>query len=175
MGKTNYDMIHTIPMLDLAETRWVQVRDGDPGALVLFNRHYSKKLYKDGRVPTRFVGPGERLVLRTSDGLALFVWRKFLDDSGQVGVNCAAFRNEGPELSSALIQEAEQWAWSSWPGVRLYTYVNPSKIQSNNPGYCFKVAGWRVCGTTKINRLTILEKHHSDNMNTRGNPNQRLK
>jgi hypothetical protein len=28
------------------------------------------------------------------------------------------------------------------PG-RMYTYVNPAKIRSINPGYCFKQAGWR--------------------------------
>lgn len=78
----------------------------------------------------------------TSDSLALCAWRKFIDDSGQEGVNCAIFRNEGPHLSSELILEAEELAWRKWSYHRLYTYINPRKIISANPGYCFKIAGW---------------------------------
>jgi hypothetical protein len=105
-----------------------------------------------------FVGPGEKLVLLTEDERALFVWRKFIDASGQDGVNCAVFRNEGPRLSSDLILEAEDIAWKKWPGQRFYTYVNSRAIRSTNPGACFKAAGWKLCGETKWNRLTILEK-----------------
>lgn len=43
----------------------------------------------------------------TVDCRALFAWRKFIDKSGQQGVNCSIFRNEGPELSSELIIEAD--------------------------------------------------------------------
>jgi len=148
----------TAPMLKLYEQNWIPVRDGNLAAWLLFQRHYSKYHYKDGRRPKRFVRPGERIVLITQDGLALFVWRKFIDASGQKGVNCSVFRNEGPILSSKLILEAEQWAWDRWPGQRLYTYVNAKKIKSSNPGYCFKMAGWKVCGITKVNKLVILEK-----------------
>jgi len=38
---------------------------------------------------------------------ALFVWRKFEDDSGQKGINCSIFRNESDILSSDLIREAD--------------------------------------------------------------------
>jgi hypothetical protein len=87
---------------------------------------------------------------------ALFVWRKFLNASGEHGVNCAVFRNESNILSSKLIIEAMEIAWNRWPSERLYTYVNPKKIRSGNPGYCFKVAGWKNCGKTK-GGLVILE------------------
>jgi hypothetical protein len=97
------------------------------------------------------------MVLLTTDGRALFVWRKFRSDDGQEGINCAIFRNEGPKLSSGLILEAEPLAWRRWPGERLYTYVNPKKVKSTNPGYCFLMAGWRKCGKTK-GGLIILEK-----------------
>jgi hypothetical protein len=123
----------------------------------MLNRHYSARHYKDGRKPKLVVGPGFKIPLETADGLASFIWRKFIDASGQTGVNCAMFRNEGPELSSSLILEAEQLAWQLWPGERLYTYINPKKIRSTNPGYCFKVAGWKFCGYTK-GGLVILEK-----------------
>ena len=67
-------------------------------------------------------------------------------------------RNEGQRLSSELILEAEALAWSKWPGERFYTYVDPRKIKSKNPGFCFLKAGWRKCGITKVNKLLILEK-----------------
>lgn len=148
----------TIPMLPLFQETYVQVRDGNPSAWILFQRHYSRYIYKDGRNPRRFVGPGERIVLITPDGQSLFVWRKFIDQSGQGGVNCSIFRNESDRKSSELILEAEKIAWNRWPGERLYTYVNPKKVRSSNPGCCFMKAGWRKCGTTKKRSLLILEK-----------------
>ncbi len=123
-----------------------------------YDSHYSRYRYADGRTPKLFVGPGTKLVLITENADALWVWRKFIDASGQVGVNNAVFRNEGGTLSSALILDAEQVAWRKWPGERLYTYVNPKGIKSTNPGACYKAAGWRVCGITKWNKLIILEK-----------------
>lgn len=137
---------------------WLPVRDGNAAGRLLFSRHYSKYHYKDGRRPILFVGPGEKTVLITADGKALFVWRRFKDASGQQGVNCAVFRNEGPLISSDLIRQAELIAWERWPGSRLYTYVNSRKVKSDNPGYCFKMAGWRSCGITKARKLLILEK-----------------
>ena len=98
------------------------------------------------------------MVLMTVNCDALFVWRKFIDKSGQTGVNCAVFRNESEHRSSDLILEAERIAWEKWPGERLYTYVNAKRIQSTNPGYCFKCAGWRQCGVTSSKKLIILEK-----------------
>lgn len=127
-------------------------------------RHYSFYEYADGRRHSSgyrnrflFVGPGEKMVLLTADCRALFVWRKFVSRDGQQGVNCAVFRNEGAGLSSDLIREAEELAWQRWPDERLYTYVNRHKIQSTNPGYCFKMAGWRECGRT-AKGLVILER-----------------
>ena len=144
---------------------WLPARDGDPRAYALMKRHYTFQAYQDGRRqdpsnPNRrlFVGPGEKMVLMTVGCDALFVWRKFIDKSGQSGVNCAVFRNESPVLSSELILHAEKLAANRWPGERLYTYVNAGAIQSANPGYCFKMAGWEVCGTTKSKGLVILCK-----------------
>ena len=137
---------------------WHQTVDGDTDAKKIFDRHYSKYHYKDGRDPKLFVGPGEKLVLVTENYDALFVWRKFKDDSGQKGINCSVFRNESPYLSSGLILWAEEYAWSRWPGERLYTYIAPTKIKSVNPGYCYLKAGWSKCGWTKVNKLLIMER-----------------
>lgn len=135
---------------------WHGVKDGNPIALELYERHYSAHKYKDGRVRKLFCGPGYKTVLLTDNSDALFVWRKFIDSSGQTGVNCAVFRNESKIKSSDLIREAVDIAWKRWPGERLYTYVNPHKIRSTNPGYCFLKAGWKKCGKTK-GGLIILE------------------
>lgn|SRR3990167_1487158 len=143
---------------------WYGVKDGNTTARDIFNRHYSRHFYADGRKPKLFVGPGEKMVLMTPDFKALFVWRKFISGDGQRGVNCAVFRNEGNYLSSDLILEAEQLAWNTWPNERLYTYVNPKGIKSSNPGYCFLKAGWAKVGITKVNKLIILAKMPSGHL-----------
>jgi len=136
---------------------WYQVKDGDATARDIFDGHYSRIRYADGRRPALFVGPGEKMVLVTAEADALFIWRKFRSADRQQGINCAAFRNESERLSSDLIREAMRLAWERWPGERFYTYVNPRKVRSINPGYCFLMAGWRRCGITKCNKLLILE------------------
>jgi hypothetical protein len=141
----------------IAESTWVELKDGDDSVRELYEAHYSRHRYQDGRRPKLFVGPGEKMVLMTPDARAIFAWRKFRSDDGQVGINNSIFRNSGPELSSALILEAMKLAWERWPGLRLYTYVDPRKVRSSNPGYCYMRAGWRKCGITKWNKLLIFE------------------
>ena len=136
---------------------WMHSRDGDPYALSAYEQHYSAHRYRDGRVRKLFVGPGQKMVLVSRDGLALFVWRKFRSLDHQEGINCAVFRNVGPVLSSELILEADRIGWERWPGERHYTYVDQRKIRSSNPGYCVLKAGWSRCGVTKDQGLTILE------------------
>ncbi|HUD75316.1 MAG TPA: hypothetical protein VMQ76_09615 [Terracidiphilus sp.] len=137
---------------------WRESIDGDPEARSIFHRHYSFRSYADGRKPKLFIGPGSKIVLVTPDNRALFVWRKFKSGDGQNGINCSVFRNESDRLSSDLIREAEEIAWRVWPNERFFTYVNPRKVKSANPGYCFKCAGWNLCGVTKWNKLLIFEK-----------------
>src|SRR5690242_15352750 len=114
----------------------------------LADRHYSRRTVG----AKQFAYSGRKLVLRDADGLVLWVWM-FPDPAmrmdGQVGYNNAIFRNESSRLSSDIILEAEIHAFDRWGPNRLYTYVDPSKIASINPGYCFKVAGWRHIGYSK--------------------------
>lgn len=137
---------------------WIEVRDGDDTGRSLFDRHYSRYRYKDGRKPKLFVGPGEKLVMLTPCARALWVWRKFRSADDQAGVNCAIFRNEGAGLSSELVRAADYIADARWPGERHYTYVNPRRVRSTNPGFCFLAAGWRRCGITKTRKYLILER-----------------
>ena len=137
---------------------WIPVKDGNDTGRAIFDNHYSRYRYADGRKPLLYLGPGEKMVLVTSDALALFAWRKFINlDRQQTGVSCAIFRNEGPQLSSGLIREAMRLAWERWPGERLYTYVDPQKTRhKRDPGRCFLRAGWRHFGYSK-GGLRILE------------------
>ncbi len=80
-------------------------------------------------------------------------------------MNCSVFRNEGAGRSSALIAAADEIAFARWPGERHYTYVNPRKVRSVNPGYCFLQAGWSYVrtatgerATTKSRGLLIMER-----------------
>lgn len=144
----------------MSKVHWYLTKDGDEYCMDLFKQHYSYKEYADCRTQKLFVGPGEKIVLRTWEADAMFVWRKHINDSGESGINCAVFRNESKTKSSTLIQEADAIAFEVWPNQRHYTYVNAKKIKSTNAGYCFKRAGWRQCGVTKWNKLIILEKKY---------------
>lgn len=134
---------------------WWITKDGDTDCLALYERHYSAYRYRDGRTRTLFCGPGEKIVLRTADGDAMFVWRRFKDASGQQGINCAVFRNESRHRSSDLIRQADAIADFVWPCRRHYTYVNAQAVQSTNPGFCFIKAGWRKCGMTASGKLVL--------------------
>lgn len=140
---------------------WIQIKDGSEAAFRLFRKHYTFRnwRHRNKKNGLRIAGPGERIILITEDQKALFIWRKEkfrMDD--QAGVNCAVFRNESNVLSSMLIQQAVEIAMRRWPGERLFTYVNPRKIKSSNPGFCFKKAGWTQSGISKARKLIILEK-----------------
>ncbi len=135
---------------------WVHARDGDPTGFALYRRHYSSAKNKRPK-QRQFVGPGESMVLLGWFCSALFVWRKerFRLDK-QTGINCAVFRNESCHRSSDMIREAMDLAWQKWPGERLFTMIDASKIRSTNPGCCFKKAGWKRCSET-AKGLLILE------------------
>jgi len=145
----------------LVDSQWIEVRDGDERVRGIYLRHYSAR--KNGATTKgapnwkRICGPGEHLILLSPVCDALFVWvRQNYRLDGQKGVNCAVFRNEGVNLSSELIREACRLAWVRWPNERLFTYVNPQKIKSTNPGFCFLQAGWRRVDGLKSRRGYIL-------------------
>jgi hypothetical protein len=144
------------------EPLWWITKDGDRSLLELYEKHYSAYEYKDKRIRKLCVGPGEKIVLRTFEGNAVFVWRNFIDDSGEQGINCAVFRNESSHQSSELIRQADRIADFIWIGERHYTYVNPQKLKSTNPGYCFLRAGWRRCKHRTKSGLVILERGENE-------------
>lgn len=144
----------TQPFL-FSDGAWVQVRDGNLSGFAIFRRHYSCANFTPKI--RQFMAPGEKLALLTPDVLALFCWRKSLYRAdGQIGINCSVFRNEGAGLSSQLIRAADDIAWERWPGERHFTFVDPRRVRSTNPGYCFMMAGWKKCGISK-GGLVILD------------------
>jgi len=143
------------------ESYWIPVLDTDPRAVALYSRHYSARRAKTRIDRTRygFSGQGQSMVLITERADALFGWNHSMiaRDDGQEGVNCFVFRNESSVLSSALIKDAQEWAWRRWGKVRLFTYINADKVRhKRDPGRCFLKAGWRKCGVSK-GGLVILE------------------
>lgn len=146
---------------------WCVTRDGDPQAMALHRRHYSCK--DPLRIRRTFVGNGEKLILISTDGSALFAWlrqRNRLD--GREGVVCTIFRNEGTERSSVLIREAVRLAWERWPGETLFTFVDEQATarrrgQRHTPGWCFQVAGFQLLEErTREHRLRVLELRPGD-------------
>jgi len=122
------------------ETGLVRTTHFDPEMAALADRHYSRR------------DSGRKLVLRNAEGTVLFVWM-FPDASlrmdTQTGYNCVIFRNESTRRSSEIILEAEKLAVAKWGPNRAYTFIDGKKIRSVNPGYCYKVAGWKFEGRTK--------------------------
>jgi hypothetical protein len=141
---------------------WEIVRKFDERAVWLADRHYNRRK----RGSNQFMPPGETLVLVTGDSLALFGWWRPAPSSGIPSMNgldgwtCTIFRNEGPKLSSSLVLAAETIlaAYKQCGPDGMLTYVWDNRVQSANPGYCFKCAGWRAVGRSADNRKTLLQK-----------------
>ena len=120
----------------------------DPEMAALADRHYSRRTVG----ARQFLPNGRKLVIRNSAGTVLFGWLwayEGLRMDGQTGYCCAIFRNESARRSSEIILECEVVAFREWGPNRLFTYVDPKRVRSANPGYCFKVAGWRFAGFSK--------------------------
>ncbi len=103
---------------------WIVSQDGDPRALALADRHYSR-----GKPGTPlFVGPGRKLVLVTAEEKAVWATRyaQYRADGRQDGWECTIFRNEGPWLSSHLIVLAigvTRYLWGDPPAAGMFTFI----------------------------------------------------
>lgn len=135
----------------------------DHTAAALADRHYSRRT----KGSPQFMPPGETLVLVVAAATSVFGWRRPHPLSGVIELNgldgwtCTIFRHEGPELASELILAAERALVAikqSCGPDGLITYVFDEKVRSNNPGWCFKCAGWKATGRSKDGRKTLLQK-----------------
>ncbi len=142
---------------------WQRVTKFDPRACALADRHYSRR--KIGS--PQFMPPGQTIVLLSQDELAVWGWWRPHPDSGLRAMNgldgwtCTIFRNESAARSSDLILAAEEELHASGHSIGrdgMLTYVWDRKVLSENPGYCFKCAGWHAIGRSADKRKTLLQK-----------------
>lgn len=128
----------------------------DPEMAMLADRHYSRQSIGN----RQFLPPGRTLCIRNAEGTVVFGWNWQFEEKrkdNQQGYCCCIFRNESHRRSSEIILECEEIAIDRWGPHRMFTYVNPEKIESRNPGYCFKQAGWKRVGYS-ANGLHLLSK-----------------
>jgi hypothetical protein len=107
-----------------------------------------------------FTRPGKNLVLRTAGGDAVWVTWSGIRDDGYEAWECSIFRNEGNHLSSDLIKSAVSATICEWgdpPKDGIITYVDQSKVRSNNPGFCFLSAEWKKIGYSRKRGLLLLQ------------------
>jgi hypothetical protein len=141
---------------------WTVVGKFTPAGARLADGHYSRRTIGS----PQFMPPGQTLVLLTPDCRAVFGWWRPDPRSGIVAMNkldgwtCTIFRNTGAGLSSELILAAESELMGRYEcgPDGLLTYVWDAKVASRNPGYCFKVAGWKAIGRSADGRKTLLHK-----------------
>jgi len=126
--------------------------------------HYSRQ--KPG---TRELGPpGEKLVFVTLDGQALWgshrpaPWTLATRADGFIGHSCFVFRRfpDSTEIASALIRTAVGLTAMIWGDAPFITYVAVDHIESSNPGYCYKIAGFTHKSfnkKTKLGKMARLE------------------
>ena len=134
------------------QARWERTTRADPIAAKIADRHYNRQ--KIGA--RQFVPPGRCIVLRLFNCQALWVtswpFPEFVRHEWAGAWMNSCFRNESILLSSDLIVEAVAITRSYWetpPPEGIVTFVDPSKIKSSNPGYCYQKAGFTRCGVTK--------------------------
>jgi hypothetical protein len=123
------------------DERLIESHRFDPELAALADRHYSR-----GKVGSpQFAPPSSPLILRDALGTVLFGWsfQMFRADEFAGQLNCFIFRNESKRISSEIILEAETLAVEKWGPMPAFTYIDPAKIRSTNPGCCFKKAGWK--------------------------------
>jgi hypothetical protein len=138
------------------------VKDGNQLAVSIANRHYSRQ-WRGNTNQSRICGNGKRMILVHPLGLWVFAWsfQQYRNDK-QDGVNCVIFRNESNIKSSEIILLCEE-QWIKKHGfMRMFTYVNPTMIQSKKPGYCFQKAGWKRTKIVSTRGLILLEKYPNE-------------
>src|SRR5215471_17118558 len=140
---------------------WHRVKASNLLARQMRDRHYSTK-----NPGGRTVGPpGRRLVLISDDEHALWVthWpdpKLVLDRID--ALRCTVFRREGRrrERASVLIKAAMALSEEIFGAAPQgwVTYVEPGKVRSQDPGYCFKMAGYALDPTFSSKRLIRLRR-----------------
>ena len=125
---------------------WQRIKKSDPAAVALANEHYSRRAF--GKQGGQLGPPGRLICLATAARDAVWVshWPyAHLALDGLDAFRCTMFRNTSQYLSSELIRQAREITCAVWGPAPLWlTWIAPELIRSSNPGYCFKMDGWKV-------------------------------
>lgn len=130
--------------------RWSVSHRGDPPAVRIADRHYNRQ--KPGT--SQFVPPGACLVLLTKGAAWTTSWPKaeYVKHRWPGAWVNSLFRKEVPGLASEFIIEAvaaTRWTWPDVPELGMVTFVDREKVESENPGYCYLMAGFERDGETE--------------------------
>lgn len=134
---------------------WALSDKGDPRAVAIYDRHYSRRPSSIGK--PCIAPPGRCLVLTLPIGGGLWVTSaqlpEFVKHSWPGAWLCTVFRNESAALSSTLViaaVEATVAAWGPLPPAGFVTFVDAGKVRrKRDPGRCFLRAGWTRVGETR--------------------------
>jgi hypothetical protein len=129
---------------------WRLSHRADRVAAKIADRHYNRQ--KPGS--PQFVPPGRCIVLKAEKALWVTSWpfSEYVKHAWAGAWVNSLFRNESRHLSSELILQAvsaTRYFWPDVPDLGMITFVDSSKIKSNHPGYCYKMAGFKKVGRTK--------------------------
>lgn len=140
---------------------WHLSNRADPFSRDIADRHYNRQ--KIGA--PQFVPPGRCLVLKTltDTGRAFWVtswpFAEYVKHAWAGAWVCSAFRNEGAALSSTLIMQAmsaTKARYGAPPDLGMITFVDRRKVKKKTDfGYCYRKAGFTVCGETKGGLLAL--------------------
>lgn len=120
----------------------------DSDVVPLADRHYNRQTPGS----PQFSPPGKLLVLKTAalDAYWVTCWPRYAKHQWAGAWMNAAFRNEGPLLSSDLIRDAvacTRAKFRSIPELGMITFVDPTKVRhKRDPGRCYLRAGFRRAG-----------------------------
>lgn len=153
---------------DIGLEHWFLAERGayDPLGVVLADGHYSRR--KPGS--PKFLPPGQRFVLISRDGRAVWGWwrsKGVVAMNGLDGWTCVIFRRLAGPRASALVLDAERaigrLGFDCGPDG-LLTYVFDRKVRSGNPGYCYKLAGWHIAG--RCSECVAIKPRSADGLKT---------
>lgn len=145
----------------------------EPAARAIADRHYNRQ----APGAPQFVPPGRCLVLKTSDGSAVWVtswpYAEYVKHAWAGAWVNSLFRNEGSLLSSDLIRWAVAHTRAVWPEVPdlgIVSFIDAAKTAPKQvPGWCYHRAGWSHVGRTRAG-LHVMQQLPGRRISRRSQP-----
>lgn len=147
-----------------------RVKPTEDAILAMVRSHYShrdniEKRPRTTKTSKTWWSNARLVVFSDPERTLVFAWQWPKDGmrkDNQNGFNNTLFhRSDRCDFqASDIILAAERVVIEHWGANRAYTYVDAEKIKSANPGYCYKMAGWKQIGVSKSGK-PLLEKYLS--------------